>query len=126
MQHKRDFVCIFLFREYNVVLVVKPKSSLVGKTIEQSGATHQPGLHLLQVVRDGNRITTPPADFIIQAKDHLQFSGVIDSVLSLTRFDGLALSEDEVWKFFRDFNLTLEFLNFCILYKQFMSLPILT
>lgn len=83
-------------REYSVVLVIKPTSSLAQKTVEQAGLNRQPGLTLLQIERDGRSIPNPPGEFVMLPKDHLQFTGVIDSVLSLTQLDGLALSEDEV------------------------------
>ncbi|GJP34150.1 hypothetical protein CLOM_g18608 [Closterium sp. NIES-68] len=82
-------------REYTVVLVVKPTSSLCRKSVEQTGVQNQPGLQLLHVDRDGVAIADPPSDFIVEAKDRLHFCGVIDSILSLTQLDGLALSEDE-------------------------------
>ncbi|CAI5966393.1 unnamed protein product [Closterium sp. NIES-64] len=82
-------------REYTVVLVVKPSSSLCRKSVEQTGVQNQPGLQLLHVDRDGVVTSDPPSDFIVQAKDKLHFCGVIDSILSLTQLDGLALSEDE-------------------------------
>eukprot|EP00897_Mesotaenium_endlicherianum_P005624 jgi/Mesen1/508/ME000104S10599 len=82
-------------REYNVVLVIKPASSAARKSIEQAGLRRQPGLQLLHVQRDGFLITDPGADFVLLPKDRLHFCGVIDSLLSLTQLDGLALSEDE-------------------------------
>ncbi|CAI7804165.1 unnamed protein product [Closterium sp. NIES-54] len=82
-------------REYTVVLVVKPSSSLCRKSVEQTGVQNQPGLQLLHVDRDGVVTSDPPSDFIVQAKDKLHFCGVIDSILSLTQLDGLTLSEDE-------------------------------
>lgn len=85
-----------LHREYSVVLVIKPTSSLANKTVEQAGLNRQPGLTLLQIERDGVSTISPPGTFVMLPKDHLHFTGVIDSVLSLTQLDGLALSEDEV------------------------------
>jgi uncharacterized protein with PhoU and TrkA domain len=79
-----------------MVLVIKPTSSLVKKTIEQAGLNRQPGLTLLQIQREGQSYPNPAKEFQMQAKDHLLFTGVIDSILSLTQLDGLALSEDEV------------------------------
>jgi len=90
-------VQFWIFREYSVVLVVKPLSSLAQKTVELAGLNRQPGLTLLQIERDGQSNHNPPGDFSILPKDHLHFIGTIDSVLSLTQLDGLALSEDEVY-----------------------------
>ncbi|KAJ7552305.1 hypothetical protein O6H91_06G049600 [Diphasiastrum complanatum] len=82
-------------REYNVVLVVKPSSSLTRKTVEQAGLLRQPGLNLIQIEREGAVTVQPGPDFAIMPKDRLHFGGVIDAVLSLTQLDGLTLSEDE-------------------------------
>ncbi|KAG0572786.1 hypothetical protein KC19_VG125000, partial [Ceratodon purpureus] len=79
----------------SMVLVIKPMSSLNKKTIEQAGLNRQPGLTLLQIRREGQSYPNPLGEFQMQAKDHLLFTGVIDSILSLTQLDGLALSEDE-------------------------------
>lgn len=84
------------FREYSIVLVIKATSSLCKKTIEQAGLNRQPGLTLLQIRRDDESYQNPSGNFQMRAKDHLQFIGVLDSILSLTQLDGLALSEDEV------------------------------
>ncbi|KAL3692096.1 hypothetical protein R1sor_005747 [Riccia sorocarpa] len=82
-------------REYNVVLVMKPTSTLARKSIEKSGINRQPGLTLLSVDREGTEITNPTLDFVLQPKDRLHFVGVIDSVLLLVQLKGLVLSEDE-------------------------------
>lgn len=51
---------------------------------------------MVQVERDGFPIPSPGADFVLLPRDRLHFSGVIDSILSLTQLDGLTLSEEEV------------------------------
>lgn len=84
------------FREYSMVLVIKPTSTLAKKTVEQAGISRQPGLTLLQIQREGQSFPNPLGDFQMHPKDHMLFTGVIDSILSLTQLDGLALSEDEV------------------------------
>jgi Trk K+ transport system NAD-binding subunit len=91
-----SYLFIFYSREYSMVLVIKPTSSLAKKTVEQAGLNRQPGLTLLQIQREEQSYPNPSGDFQMCPKDHLQFTGVIDSILSLTQLDGLALSEDEV------------------------------
>ncbi|XP_024377736.1 putative sulfur deprivation response regulator isoform X3 [Physcomitrium patens] len=88
-------ITTFTAREYSIVLVIKATSSLCKKTIEQAGLNRQPGLTLLQIRRDDESYQNPSGNFQMRAKDHLQFIGVLDSILSLTQLDGLALSEDE-------------------------------
>ncbi|BBN14688.1 hypothetical protein MPTK1_6g13670 [Marchantia polymorpha subsp. ruderalis] len=82
-------------REYNVVLVMKPNSSLARKTIEKCGLNRLPGLTLLSVDRAGTETKLPGPDFVLQPEDRLHFVGVIDSVLLLVQLHGLALTEDE-------------------------------
>lgn len=84
-------------RQYNIVLVVKSISSLNRKTIERSGLKLMTGLKLVQIEREGNIIADISEDFVILAKDHLYFSGVIDAILSLTQLDGLTLLANEVF-----------------------------
>eukprot|EP00250_Pteridium_aquilinum_P001663 c11867_g1_i1 orf=350-1390(+) len=82
-------------REYNIVLAVKPNSSLTRKSIQQSGLMNIPGLNLFQIRREGNILIGPDGCSKIMANDHLHFSGVIDALLALTQLDGLVFAEDE-------------------------------
>lgn len=70
---------------------VMPDSKLVSKTIEANGLRQLDGLFLLEIVR-GQRLISPVSpDEIVQADDHLIFTGELGKVQALQRFDGLQI-----------------------------------
>ncbi len=85
-------------REYTVEMLVQPGSPLVGKTIEEAGLRHLPGMYLMEVERDGQILPAIAPHQRLQANDQLIFVGVVDSVLDLQRFRGLVPAGDQVFK----------------------------
>ncbi|EGK72861.1 TrkA-C domain protein [Methyloversatilis universalis FAM5] len=68
---------------------VDPASSLIGRSIEQNRLRNLEGLFLLEILREGRLISPVAPTEVIEAGDVLIFTGEIDKVQTLQRFDGL-------------------------------------
>ncbi|MGD9632357.1 MAG: SLC13 family permease [Pirellulales bacterium] len=77
-------------REYTAELVVLSDGPLVGKSIEEAGLRHLPGLFLARIDRFGEEITPVSPRERLLGGDRLVFAGVLDSVVDLTKMRGLA------------------------------------
>jgi di/tricarboxylate transporter len=83
-------------REYVSTMVVRPDCPLVGRTVEQAGLRHLPGLFLVEIDRRGRIITPVRPDEAIEAEDRLVFAGVVATIVDLQRIRGLVpLTEEE-------------------------------
>jgi di/tricarboxylate transporter len=76
-------------REYVVAMRVEAGSPIIGRTIEQAGLRHLPGLFLVEVQRDGDVMPAVEPDTVLEENDHLLFAGALDSVVDLRRVRGL-------------------------------------
>ncbi|HHP7230326.1 MAG TPA: SLC13 family permease [Xenococcaceae cyanobacterium] len=85
-------------RQYTVEMKVTAKGSLVGKTIEQAGLRHLPGLFLVEIARANFVIPAPHPQEILRGNDQLIFAGVVDSLVDLQKIRGLQPATDEVFK----------------------------
>jgi di/tricarboxylate transporter len=85
-------------RQYTVEMVVAPRSPLAGKTVEQAGLRHLPGLYLAEIARDQQIIPAVSPLEILREHDQLIFVGIVDSILDLHRLRGLAPATDQVFK----------------------------
>ncbi len=81
-------------REYLVEMLVTPGCSLTGKTVEEGGLRHLPGLFLIEIGR-GNDVIAPvsPSDRIRQ-NDRLVFTGVVATIIDLEKIPGLVPAAD--------------------------------
>jgi len=85
-------------REYTIEMLVEPGSSLVGKTIEQAGLRHLPGLYLAEIDRDGVVLPAVGPEERLRGNDRLVFVGIVDSVVDLQKIRGLIPATDQVFK----------------------------
>lgn len=85
-------------REYTVEMMVEPGSPLVGRTIEEAGLRHLPGLYLMEVDRNGQVLPAVSPKERLQANDRLIFVGIVESVVDLQRIRGLKPATDQVFK----------------------------
>ncbi len=85
-------------REYTVEMLVEPGSPLVGKSIEQAGLRHLPGVYLAEIDRDGVVLPAVGPEEVLRANDRLVFVGVVDSVVELQKIRGLVPATDQVFK----------------------------
>jgi di/tricarboxylate transporter len=85
-------------REYTIEMIVNPTCPLVGKTIEQAGLRHLPGMYLMEIDRDDHVLAAVSPEVRIQAHDRLVFVGIVDSVKDLQKIRGLEPATDQVFK----------------------------
>ena len=85
-------------RKYEVEMIVKGDSAIVGKTIEEAGLRHLTGLFLTQIERAGTVLSAVSPDQRIEANDRLAFVGVLESVVDLRKIRGLVPATDQVQK----------------------------
>lgn len=85
-------------RQYTTEMLVEPGSPLVGKTIEEAGLRHLPGLYLAEINRDGQVLPAVPPQERLRANDRLIFVGVVDSVRDLQKIRGLVPATNQVFK----------------------------
>ncbi len=85
-------------RKYKAEMVVQPGSPIVGKTIEEAGLRHLPGLFLTEIERRGNVLPAVSPDQRLEADDRLAFAGILESVVDLRKIRGLVPATDQVEK----------------------------
>ncbi len=85
-------------REYTTEMLVEPASPLVGKTIEEAGLRHLPGLYLAEINRDGQVLPAVSPQERLRANDRLIFVGIVESVRDLQRIRGLVPATNQVFK----------------------------
>jgi di/tricarboxylate transporter len=85
-------------RQYTLEMVVPPGSPMAGKTVEQAGLRHLPGLYLAEIARDRQIIPVVGPQQILRDSDQLVFVGAVDSIVDLHRLRGLQPATDQVFK----------------------------
>ena len=85
-------------RQYTVEMMVQPGSPLAGKTIEDAGLRHLPGMFLVEIERDGAILPAIGPHQRLRDNDRLVFAGIVDSVVDLQRIRGLVPASDQVFK----------------------------
>jgi len=85
-------------REYTTEMLVEPGSPLVGKSIEQAGLRHLPGLYLAEINREGMVLPAVSPKERLRAGDRLVFVGIVDSMIDLQKIRGLVPATDQVFK----------------------------
>ena len=85
-------------RRYTVEMLVTPGSGIEGKSIEQAGLRHLPGVFLAEIERHGERLVAVGGEQILHGNDRLIFVGVVESVVDLQKIRGLVLASEQVFK----------------------------
>lgn len=85
-------------REYTVEMIVEPASPLEGKSIEEAGLRHLPGLFLVEIDRGDAVLPAPRPEEKLQGSDRLVFAGVTESIADLQKIRGLVPATDQVFK----------------------------
>ncbi|MDX1618927.1 MAG: SLC13 family permease [Balneolaceae bacterium] len=85
-------------REYTIEMIVDPGSQLAGKTIEEAGMRHLPGLYLVEIYRNDRIIAAVEPDERLQENDRLIFTGIVESIVDLQQTKGLSPATDQVFK----------------------------
>lgn len=85
-------------REYTIEMIVQENSQLPGKTVEEAGLRHLPGLFLAEIYRKEHIIAAVDPEQELQANDRLIFAGVVDSIVDLQQVKGLTPATDQIFK----------------------------
>lgn len=85
-------------REYTIEMIVEEESPLPGKTVEEAGLRHLPGLYLVEIYRQDHIIAAVDPEQKLQANDRLIFAGVVDSIVDLQQVNGLKPATDQIFK----------------------------
>ncbi|MEX0894660.1 MAG: SLC13 family permease [Balneolaceae bacterium] len=87
-------------REYTIEMMVDVDNSvsLSGKSIEEAGLRHLPGLFLVEIVRDGRIIPAVSPEERLMMDDRLIFTGKVESIVDLQKIAGLSPATDQVFK----------------------------
>ena len=85
-------------KEYTVDMLVPGDSPLVGKSIEEAGLRHLPGVFLAEIARDDMVIPAVSPQERLRANDRLSFVGIVDSVVDLRKLRGLVPATNQVNK----------------------------
>lgn len=85
-------------RNYIVEMLVDRDSPLAGKTIEEAGLRHLPGLYLIEIERNGVSLPAVAPHERLVASDRLIFTGVVESVVDLQKIRGLTPATNQVFK----------------------------
>jgi di/tricarboxylate transporter len=81
-------------REYTTSMVVQEAGALVGRTIEEAGLRHLPGLFLVEIDRRGRVLTPVASDERLEGGDRLVFVGVVATIVDLQRIRGLVAATE--------------------------------
>jgi di/tricarboxylate transporter len=84
----------YRIREYISELLVLPDSSLVGKTLGEAKLNTELDLHILGIVRSGEKIASPNPNERIQRRDSLLVEGTIEDILRVKEEIGLEIKPD--------------------------------
>jgi di/tricarboxylate transporter len=85
-------------KRYSAEVIVEPEGPLVGRTVEQAGLRHLPGLFLAEIERDGNLLPAVAPTETLRGGDRLVFVGIVESVVDLHRMRGIMPATDQVFK----------------------------
>lgn len=85
-------------REYTLEMVIEPGGPLVGRTIEQAGLRHLPGVYLMEIHRRGRVRPAVGPQERLDADDQLVFVGLVDSIVDLQKTPGLRPATTQVFK----------------------------
>jgi di/tricarboxylate transporter len=86
-------------REYLVEMQVAAECPLIGRTVENAGLRHLPGLFLIEIDRNGDIITPVTPDDVIHSADRLVFTGVVNTIVDLEKIPGLVPVADMHYEF---------------------------
>ncbi len=85
-------------RRYTVEMHVEAGSPIDGKSIEDAGLRHLPGVYVMGVERGEQRIAPVAPEFVLRGGDLLVLVGIVESVLDMQKIRGLSPATDQVHK----------------------------
>ncbi len=85
-------------RQYTVEMQVESGGPLVGRSIEDAGLRHLPGLYIAEIQREDGVIAAAKPNERLRANDVLILVGALESVVDLRKIRGLTTSDDQARK----------------------------
>ncbi|QDT01909.1 Sodium-dependent dicarboxylate transporter SdcS [Rubripirellula lacrimiformis] len=85
-------------RQYTVEVQVEAGGPLAGRTIEDAGLRHLPGLYIAEIQREDGTIAAAKPTETLRGNDVLILVGALDSVVDLRKIRGLTTSDDQARK----------------------------
>lgn len=85
-------------QQYTVEMQVESGGNLVGRTIEEAGLRHLPGLYVAEIQRPDGTIAAAKPTERLNANDVLILVGAIESVVDLRKIRGLTTPDDQARK----------------------------
>jgi di/tricarboxylate transporter len=85
-------------RQYTVEMQVEAGGPLVGRTIEDAGLRHLPGLYIAEIQREDGNIAAAKPNERLRGNDVLILVGALESVVDLRKIRGLSTSDDQARK----------------------------
>lgn len=81
-------------REFTLELVVTGAPGIAGRSVAEGGLRNLQGVYLVEVERDGHRISSVRPDEVLAVGDRLTFAGNVARILDLQQMRGLASAEE--------------------------------
>ena len=78
-------------REFTVEMIVQPGAAVAGRSVAEAGLRNLQGVYLVEIERDGHRISSVRPDEILAEGDRLTFAGNVERIIDLQGITGLAL-----------------------------------
>jgi di/tricarboxylate transporter len=85
-------------RQYTVEMQVEPGGALVGRSLQDAGLRHLPGLYVAEIQRADGVIAAAKPNEILRSDDVLILVGALDSVVDLRKIRGLTTPDDQARK----------------------------
>jgi di/tricarboxylate transporter len=81
-------------REFTLELIVVPGAAIAGRSVAEAGLRNLQGVFLVEIERDGHRISSVRPDEILAEGDRLTFAGNVERVIDLQGVAGLRSAEE--------------------------------
>ena len=70
-------------REFTVEMIVQPGAAVAGRSVAEAGLRNLQGVYLVEIERDGHRISSVRPDEILAEGDRLTFAGNVERIIDL-------------------------------------------
>ena len=81
-------------REFTLEMIVEDGAAIAGRSIADAGLRSLQGVYLVEIERDGRRISSVRPDELLAEGDRLTFAGAVDRVVDLQAVRGLRSAEE--------------------------------
>jgi di/tricarboxylate transporter len=81
-------------REFTLEMIVEDGAAIAGRSIADAGLRSLQGVYLVEIERDGHRISSVRPDELLAEGDRLTFAGAVDRIVDLQAVRGLRSAEE--------------------------------